>query len=77
MTDEHDVEPVVPRPPEEPLRVLPDGRAAPRLWIQFQCPRCFVCEIRDAFLGVPLHGCTTPKAIMVAERIVDPQDVPW
>lgn len=55
-------------------RTLPDGRPAPRLLVAFQCPACFVTEVRDAFLGVPLHACRKPEVVMLGERIVHPDD---
>lgn len=60
--------------PHPDLR-LSDGRRAPRLLIQFQCPACHVSEVRDAFLGVAMHACRMPHPIMVAERIVPNEDV--
>ena len=59
----------------KPRRVLPDGRPAPSLYVQFQCPACLVSEVRDAFLGVPLCGCEKPHPVMIGERIVALDDV--
>lgn len=68
-------------PSRDERRELPDGRPAPRLLVQFQCPGCLVSEVRDAYLGVPIcqtensAKCHVRRPVMLPERIVPEDDV--